>query len=78
MKNTLLKIVNSLLFLCVLIQFSGIILFNLIGIDPPSFYYAWSVHKVVGLTIGVLVICHLQLNWSWVKNNVFGSKKKKG
>ena len=77
MKTTLLKIVNGLLFLCFVVQFTGIILFNLIGLDPPAFYYSLSMHKNVGLAIGVLILAHLYLNWGWIRNTVFGAKKKK-
>jgi len=77
MKNLPLKIVNGLLFLCFVVQFTGIILFNLIELDPPSFYYTLNMHKNVGLAIGVLIIAHLYLNWGWVRNTVFGAKKKK-
>ena len=77
MKNNLLKIVNGLLFLCFVVQFGGIILFMLIGLTPPQFYYDFQLHKNVGLALGILVLAHLWLNWAWIKNNVFKTKKKK-
>ncbi len=71
-KNTILKIINIVLFVAVFLQFAGII--------TLQFYYAeWimDIHKLNGYFIGLLIVLHITYNWSWVKSNFFKTSNKK-
>jgi hypothetical protein len=70
MKNsTLLKIVNPLLFIAVLSQFANVLMQKLITAD-----WVIEMHEIIGYSIGALVVLHVMLNWTWVRNNLFKKK----
>jgi hypothetical protein len=62
-KATLLKIVNALLFLD-FIALAGSGLFHL---SIPNDVYS-KAHPALGIALSVLLLLHLVLNWTWIKN----------
>lgn len=74
MKNTvkqkLLLIGNSLLFVCALIQMSTAMGFT----TGTAVSGAYSVHTFTGYAMFALIAFHLFLNFSWIKGQ-FGKKK---
>lgn len=73
-KNTWLKIINPVMFISLLLQAAtGLLLFFRLFIS--HFRTIGEVHEYNGLLFLVLVITHLALNWSWIKANLFKTKK---
>lgn len=70
-KNTMLKIVNSILFVSAAIQiFTSIALFfHLFTPQTGIFKVIIKAHVYNGLMIIILILIHLSLNWAWVKTN---------
>jgi hypothetical protein len=69
---TILKVLNPVLFIAVVLQFSEVV--------AQQFFYAdWllGMHKLVGFSIFALITLHIVFNWAWIKNTFFKSKKKK-
>jgi hypothetical protein len=72
----LLKILNPILALGFLAAAFGIIFLNYIhlGFLPENIMF--KIHVTGGLTVLIIGIIHLTLNWKWVKMNIFGIKPK--
>ncbi len=73
-KQKFLKVVNPILGLMLTIQILGMTFGRMLPIDPEL---RFGFHKWNGWALGVVMIVHISLNWSWVKANYF-TKKKKG
>ena len=70
-KRNLLKVVNILLAILILNQASTGLLKGLLPRDVFEF-----LHEGGGVTIFIVAIVHVYLNWAWVKANLFSSRKK--
>lgn len=68
-KQKLLKIVNPLLSVSFVIQVVSIVLYKF-EVDTTM------IHEVNGYVFIALVVCHIYLNWGWIKANIFKSLKK--
>ena len=68
-KTVFLKITNLCLFISMLAQLcTGIVLFfDLFTGKPKLFEMITQIHRYNGVTLAVLVIAHLLLNWGWIK-----------
>lgn len=71
-KQTMLKIVNVLLFLNIILQGATGLFGDKLGLNEDSFELY---HVKAGMLLIVLVLIHLILNWGWVKS-LFTRKKK--
>lgn len=73
-KQTVLKVVNPLLFIAWASQgVTGTLLkTNVISFDAFRLF-----HPRIGYAVVVLGLIHLILNWSWVKTALFGIRPKK-
>lgn len=72
-KGKILLATNILLALVVLYQaISGVIM---VFEKFPAFV---KLHGPTGIALIVLIITHIILNWSWVRANIVGKKKKQG
>ena len=71
MQAKLLKIVNVLLALAFITQFSTVLLANL---DIAS-DIVWQIHGPMGFTFFLLAFIHIILNRSWIRNAFFGKRK---
>lgn len=70
-KNTMLKILNPILFLSALFQLISVI-------NMVVFYGEFlPIHKINGYVLLGLIFLHVILNWSWIVTNIFKLKKKK-
>lgn len=70
MKSKLLMIVNPLLFVSIMIQFiTGILM------DEFHFKLAHDLHVTNVFALEALFVCHIILNWSWIKTNLLRIKK---
>lgn len=70
--QTVLKIINPLLFIAVVVQFTGLFIQKFISAE-----WLYEMHEIVGYTIGILIVIHIIYNWAWIKNNIFKMNKKK-
>lgn len=60
MKQTLLKIVNPLLFISIILQMvSGV------GMGRLQSELLHEIHEINGLVIGILIAIHITLNFKW-------------
>ena len=74
-KNTLLKVVNPVLALSFFAQaITGISISLFIESIPYEPFEL--IHEIGGYTMIALVLIHLILNWSWVKNSMFKRSKQ--
>ncbi len=71
MKAKLLKIVNPLLALAFIAQFASGYLLSYGGAVST---YAWKVHENGAIVLIVLLLAHVILNWTWIKNTFFVRK----
>lgn len=74
MNTKLLKIVNPLMFLAFLTNQIAMLLYKI----PGKLQYSeqmTSLHTIAGMIFLVLVICHIILNWRWIKTQIFGIRK---
>lgn len=67
-KIVALRWLNVVLFVAVTAQFA--LLFTM---QNAGWFY--GVHEWLGYGIGAIVLVHLWLNWSWIKNSYFARKK---
>lgn len=67
LKQKLLVPINIMLFICFVIQMSTALAFVL-GFAGSLSYF---LHMNVGFLMGLLVICHVYLNWSWIAVKLF-------
>ena len=76
-KITLLRANNMLLLISMVIQVvTGAALFlNLFVMNAPVFHAIIETHEYNGLIFAIFVLSHLVLNWGWMKNQFFSSKK---
>jgi hypothetical protein len=68
---TMLKIVNPILALSFAVQAVTGALFAL-DVNVPTAFYA--LHKYFGLLMVAMVICHIALNWGWIKANILNMR----
>jgi hypothetical protein len=68
-KNQLLKIVNPIFFILVFLQFLGIVVSKFIDFD-----WQYKAHVYGGYAIGIVIVIHLYLNWTWIRNTYFKKK----
>ena len=72
-KRNLLKIVNVLLAILILNQATTALLRDILGHNLFEFF-----HEGGGVTLFVIALVHLYLNWAWVKANILPGRKKSG
>ena len=72
-KRNLLKIVNVLLAVLILNQATTALIHDLLPKDAFEF-----LHEGGGVTMFVLALVHVYLNWAWVKANILPGRKKSG
>jgi uncharacterized membrane protein YozB (DUF420 family) len=75
MNNKLLKIVNPIMAIAFLTNQIAMLLYKI----PGKLQYTeqmTSLHTWAGLVFLCLAICHIILNWRWIKTQIFGIKKK--
>ena len=72
-KRNLLKIVNVLLAILILNQATTALIHDLLPKDAFEF-----LHEGGGVTMFVLALVHVYLNWAWVKANILPGRKKSG
>lgn len=70
-KRTLLKIVNVLLAILILNQATSAFLHDFLPEDAFEFF-----HEGGGVTLFIIALIHVYLNWAWVKSNILSSGKK--
>jgi len=68
-KQKLLKPVNVMLMCALLCLLLTAVLNDVI---PPEVFEI--IHPVFGFIFMLLVICHVYLNWSWIKSNIITKK----
>ncbi|MCD8480366.1 MAG: DUF4405 domain-containing protein [Candidatus Cloacimonetes bacterium] len=48
---------------------------------PGRFQYdadgVGKIHEIAGIVFFILALCHIYLNWQWIKSQIFGIKPKK-
>ena len=64
-KPRLLKIVNIILFICVLNQIATGLGSDLLNKDVFAI-----LHPLGGILVAVFAAAHIALNWAWVKSNI--------
>jgi cytochrome b len=69
-KPAMLKILNPILFVLIAWQVVTVILLKVMPSELIGELHEWN-----GYAIGVAVIFHLYLNWSWIKTNFLTKKK---
>jgi hypothetical protein len=72
-KRNLLKIVNVLLAILILNQATTALIHDLLPKDAFEF-----LHEGGGVTMFLLALVHVYLNWAWVKANILPGRKKSG
>jgi hypothetical protein len=65
-KQNLLKIVNSIMVLVFICLVTTALLDDVI---PRDIYV--KVHPLCGYIFTACVVCHVILNWTWIKTNIF-------
>ena len=77
MNNKILKILNPLLFLAFVVTIVAMILYKV----PGRFQYdadgVGKIHEIAGIVFFILALCHIYLNWQWIKSQIFGIKPNK-
>lgn len=75
-KRNLLKIVNPLLALVfIMTAFPGMIRNFLPDVIPGEMFF--MLHPKMGIALFILAICHIALNWGWIKMTFFKAKNVK-
>jgi len=70
-RNTAFKVLNPVIAILLMIQvFSG--LFS----DSLSHDAFEILHEANGITLAILIVLHIALNWNWVKANFFKKAQK--
>ena len=72
-KRNLLKIVNVIIGILILNQATTALLSDIL---PHSVFEV--LHEGGGVTLFVVVLVHVYLNWAWVKANLLPGRKKSG
>jgi hypothetical protein len=72
-KRNILKIVNILLAVLILNQATTGLLHDLLPHSAFEF-----LHEKGGVTLFIMVLVHIYLNWAWVKANLLPGRKKSG
>lgn len=76
MKNTALKFINPILFILLLTTFIAMMLYkfgpeSMRGSEDLGVIHTWA-----GMLFFIVGIIHLIYNWSWVRANILGKRKK--
>jgi uncharacterized membrane protein YozB (DUF420 family) len=77
MNNKLLKILNPLLFLALVITIVAMVLYRVPGRYQYDADTVGKIHEIAGIVFSILALCHIYLNWQWIKSQIFGIKAKK-
>lgn len=72
-KNKLLKVINPILFVVLILQITTVILM-LLEINFIKSLQVFVIHKYNGITLIILVLSHISLNWGWIKSSYFSKK----
>ncbi len=73
----LLKILNPVMAIVFLITLIAVFLYKyspLASLQGNETVY--EIHEIAGKVLFLLVICHIILNWNWIKTQIFGIKAK--
>jgi hypothetical protein len=74
-KAKMLKVLNPILFLCILIQGLSVLIKSVTGYNNYTDILI-NVHTYNGYVFFGLLLFHLYLNWTWIKTNILRIKKK--
>lgn len=68
-KPALLRFLNPVLFLLAAFQVGS-------GIFMQDYFQLFGLHRKNGYILGLAILLHIILNWSWIKYNYLKPKKK--
>jgi len=77
MKNTALKFINPILFIWLLTTFISMMLYRFGPSAMRGSEDLGTIHTWAGTLFFCLGIIHLYYNWSWVRTNILGKRKKR-
>jgi len=72
----LLKILNPILVTAFLAAALAIVFLKYIHLAFLPDNVVYEVHEIAGKIFVILAICHIILNWKWIKLNILGIKAK--
>ena len=77
MHNKQLKILNSVMFIDILVAFIAIVVYKISELFDYDAYGFKEVHEICGFLFIIMLIFHISYNWQWVKTQIFGKKPEK-
>ena len=76
MKLKLLKIVNAFMLILFLVIIISVLLYKFIPSQMQGEPLLYEIHEIAGIIFFILAIFHLNLNWNWLKNQIFKKKRR--
>jgi sorbitol-specific phosphotransferase system component IIBC len=74
-KQALLVLINVLMFIAFIATIVSIIIYKFIPSQLQGNEIVEAIHGIAGQIFFYLVVCHVVLNWSWIKSKFFTMKK---